>query len=77
MHFREEGSDEMVPLPILALEQGARSRALLMLQELSLVDADLLTERGRVLTIYPSPESVGELSPGDLGNLVAKAGEPA
>ncbi len=77
IHFREEGSDEMVNLPILVLEQGTRSRALLILREVSLTNAQLLAERSRVLAVYPSPESVGELNSGDLEDLAFKAAEPA
>ncbi len=77
MHFREEGSEEMATLPILVLEQGARSRALLILGDLSLVDGGLLNERSRILAVYPSPESVGELNSGDLEDLAFKAAEPA
>ncbi|MFQ5989193.1 MAG: DUF1122 family protein [Candidatus Methylomirabilales bacterium] len=72
IHFREEGSHEMVVLPIVVLERDARSRALRMLRELSGVDADLLHERDRVLTVYPSPESLGELDPADLESLAVK-----
>ncbi len=77
IHFREEGSDEMVTLPILVLEQGTRSRALLILREVSLANAQLLAERSRILAVYPSPESVGELNSGDLEDLAFKAAEPA
>ncbi len=77
IHFREEGSDEMVTLPILVLEQGTRSRALLILREVSLANAQLLAERSRILDVYPSPESVGELNSGDLEDLAFKAAEPA
>src|SRR3972149_4582055 len=55
MQFREEGSDEMVVLPIVALERTARSRALLMLRELRPVDTATLDERDRILTVYPAP----------------------
>lgn len=77
MHFREEGSDEMVTLPILDLEQSARSRALLILREISLSNAHLLAERSRILAVYPSPEFVGELNSGVLEDLAFKAAEPA
>lgn len=75
LQFREEGSREMVILPIIALEQTARSRAVRMLRELDLVDADLINERDRMLTIYPSPEGVGGLGSDDLQRLVVKAAE--
>jgi len=77
MHFREEGSDEMVTLPILVLDQSARSRALLILRAVSLSDAHLLAERSRILAVYPSPESVGELNSEDFEDLAFKAAEPA
>lgn len=77
MHFREEGSDEEVTLPILEVEQAVRSRTLHILRELSLVDAALIDERSRILTIYPSPESMRELSAKDLEGLALKAAEPA
>ncbi len=67
----------MVTLPILVLEQGARFRALLILREVSLSNAQLLAERSRILAVYPSPESVGELNSGDLEDLAFKAAEPA
>jgi len=73
MQFQEEGSDEMVVLPTLALERTARSRALLMLRDLGLVDADLLKERDRLVSIYPPPESVEALSLADLEGLAGKA----
>jgi hypothetical protein len=77
MHFREEGSEEMATLPYLVLEQSARSRALLILREISLSNAHQLAERSRILAVYPSPESVGELNSGDLEDLAFKAAEPA
>ncbi|MFQ5802098.1 MAG: DUF1122 family protein [Candidatus Methylomirabilales bacterium] len=77
MHFLEEGSDKMVTFPILVLEQGARSRALLILSEVSLANAQLLAERSRILAVYPSPESVRDLNAGDLESLAFKAAEPA
>ncbi|MGH7432166.1 MAG: DUF1122 family protein [Candidatus Methylomirabilales bacterium] len=73
MRFQEEGSGEVVVLPIVALERTARSRALLMLRELRPVDAGLLDERDRILKIYPTPQSVETLSPADLQALSAKA----
>lgn len=73
MQFQEEGSDEMVVLPTLALERTARSRTLLMLRDLGLVDADLLKERDRLVSIYPPPESVAALSLADLEGLAGKA----
>ena len=73
MQFREEGSDEMVVLPIVALERTARSRALLMLRELRPVDTALLDERDRILTVYPAPQSVEKLGLADLQVLSAKA----
>jgi len=73
MQFQEEGSDEVVVLPIVALERTARSRALLMLRELRPVDTALLDERDRILKIYPTPQSVETLSPADLQSLSAKA----
>lgn len=75
MRFQEEGSDEVVVLPIVALERTARSRALLMLRELWPVDAGLLDERDRILSIYPTPESVETLNAADLQALSAKAAE--
>jgi hypothetical protein len=73
LQFQEEGVDEMVTLPVLMLEQTARSRALVMLQEISLVDRELIDERGRILAAYPPPESVGELSAKELEGAVVKA----
>ncbi|MCI0409832.1 MAG: hypothetical protein L0191_14920, partial [Acidobacteria bacterium] len=73
MEFREEGSGETVTVSAIALERTARSRALLMLGELGLMDPDLLDARDRVLSIYPSPQSVEELSPADLQSLSARA----
>ena len=73
MRFQEEGSGEVVVIPIVALERTARSRALLMLRELRPVDAGLLDERDRILKIYPTPQSVETLSPADLQALSAKA----
>ena len=73
MQFQEEGSDEMVVLPIVALERTARSRALLMLRELRPVDTALLDERDRILTVYPAPQSVEKLGLADLQVLSAKA----
>ncbi len=73
LQFQEEGVDEMVTLPVLMLEQTARSRALVMLQEISLVDRELIDERGRILAAYPPPESVGELSAEELEGAVVKA----
>ena len=73
MQFQEEGSDEVVVLPIVVLERTARSRALLMLRELRPVDTALLDERDRVLSIYPPPQSVEGVSLGDLQALSTKA----
>jgi hypothetical protein len=39
------------------------------------VDADLLDERDRLLSIYPPPEAVGELGPEELEGVVVKAAE--
>lgn len=75
MQFREEGSDEMVTFPVLAFERTARSRALRVLQEVGLVDADLRDERDRILTMYPPPESVAKLSSEELTDLAVKAAE--
>jgi hypothetical protein len=75
LHFQEEGLDEIVTLPILTLERTARSRALLMLQEAGLADGGLIDERGRILRIYPPPESVGELKTEELKGVVVKAAE--
>ncbi|HET7854024.1 MAG TPA: DUF1122 family protein [Candidatus Methylomirabilis sp.] len=73
MEFREEGSGVTVTVSAIALERTARSRALLMLGELGLMDPDLLDARDRILSIYPSPQSVEGLSPGDLQALSARA----
>jgi hypothetical protein len=73
MEFREEGSGETVTVSAIALERTARSRALLMLRDLRLVDTALLDERDRVVRIYPPPQSVEELSPADLQALSAMA----
>jgi len=73
MEFREEGSGDTVTVSAIALERTARSRALLMLGELGLMDPDLLDARDRVLSIYPSPQSLEELSPADLQALSARA----
>jgi hypothetical protein len=75
LHFREEGLNEMVTVPVLTLERIGRSRSLLILQELALVDADLIDERGRILGIYPHPEAVGALSAEELEGVVANAAE--
>ncbi len=72
MGFREEGSDTVVTVPLVALERTARSRALLILGELSLVDPGLRDEKSRVLAIYPPPESVEEMSLGELKDLAAE-----
>lgn len=73
MQFQEEGSDEKIVLPMVAIERTARSRALLMLRELRPVDTALLDERDRVLTVYPSPQSVEKLGLADLQVLSTKA----
>ena len=73
MEFREEGSGVTVTVSAIALERTARSRALLMLGELGLMDPDLLDARDRVLSIYPSSQSLEELSPADLQALSARA----
>jgi hypothetical protein len=75
MHFREEGSDEEVTLATFGVERAARFRALLILRELSLVDAGLLDERARVLAIYPSPKSLREMSAADLAGIALKAAQ--
>ncbi|MFQ5960445.1 MAG: DUF1122 family protein [Candidatus Methylomirabilales bacterium] len=75
LQFQEEGVADMVTLPILNFEQIARSRALLILQELGLGNADLIDERGRILSIYPPPGSVGKLSAEELAGVVVKAAE--
>lgn len=72
MQFQEEGSDMVVAVPSIAFERTARSRALLILEGLSLVDPALGDQRDRVLTVYPSPETVGELGPEELEDLAAK-----
>jgi hypothetical protein len=73
MQFQEEGSDEMVVLPITELERAGRSRALLMLRELRLTKRALLKERDRILKIYPAPQAVEALSSADLQALSTKA----
>ncbi|MCI0484831.1 MAG: DUF1122 family protein [candidate division NC10 bacterium] len=73
IEFQEEGSGVTVTVSAIALEGTARSRALLMLGELGLMDPDLLDARDRILNIYPSPQSVEGLSPGDLQALSARA----
>jgi hypothetical protein len=73
LQFQEEGSNERVVLPIVALERTGRSRALLMLRELALVDPDLCDERDHVLGVYPDVRSVGDVSRADLEGLAAKA----
>lgn len=73
LQFQEEGVDGMVTLPVLMLERTARSRALVILQDLDLVDRKLIDERGRMLAAYPPPESVGKLSAEELGGALVKA----
>jgi hypothetical protein len=73
IRFQEEGSDEMVVLPIVAIERTARSRALLILRELRRTERALLNERDRILKIYPAPHAVEALSATDLQALSAKA----
>jgi len=73
MEFREEGSEETVTVSTIALERTARSRALVILRELGLMDPDLLDERGSILSIFPPPQSVEGLSLADLQALSEKA----
>ena len=73
LQFQEEGVDGMVTLPVLMLERTARSRALVILQDLGLVDRKLIDERGRMLAAYPPPESVGKLSAEELEGALVKA----
>ncbi len=73
LQFQEEGSDEMTTLAVLTLEGTARARAIRMLRELDLGYADLIAGRDRVLSIYPPPESVVEISAADLGEVVRTA----
>lgn len=75
IQFREEGSDAVVTIPSIAFERTARSRALLILERLSLVDPVVCDERDHILTIYPPPEALGELSPEELGGLAAEVRE--
>ncbi len=75
LQFQEEGVADMVTLPALNFEQIARSRALLVLQELGLGNAELLNERAHILSIYPPPGSVGELSAKELRDVVVKAAQ--
>lgn len=75
MQFHEEGSEVVVTVPSIAFERTARSRALLILEGLSLADPALRDERDRVLTIYPPPEALGELSPEEVEGLAAKVRE--
>lgn len=74
LQFQEEGSDEIVTLPILSLERTARSRALRILQAIDLLDKNLLAEKARLLSIYPSPESIVEITAAELGGVVLRAG---
>ncbi|MFQ5847898.1 MAG: DUF1122 family protein [Candidatus Methylomirabilales bacterium] len=75
IRYREEGTDEMVTLPLLALERTARARALLMLRALDLADAGLSDERRRIVTLCPPPEVLRGLSRADLEGLAAQTRE--
>jgi hypothetical protein len=72
LRFQEEGSDDVLTLPVLTLERTARARALQMLPDLAPADAELRKATGHVLTLYPSPEAVEELGSDDLKALAEK-----
>lgn len=75
MEFREEASGEVVKVSILNMERTARSRALLILQDLTLDEPTLSQKVRQTLAAHPAPEAMGELSLGELQALVMRGVE--
>jgi hypothetical protein len=72
MECREEGSGETVQVSILDIECTARSRALLILQDLALDDPALRQKVHQIFAAYPAPEAIAQLSLGELQAVVIK-----
>jgi hypothetical protein len=75
MEFREEGSGGVEKVSILAMERTARSRALSILQDLTLDDPTLGQKVRQALAAYPDPEVVSTLSLGELQAFAVKGVE--